>query len=127
MFAFDGGIDPASCWVTENELWVSKDPTGATNERDVAALWRSFYTWAMGVYFALAILPNLAGILICIGDSVVVCGAVFAGCSAVAVLVKWAIWIWALVLRATLEGRVASGKMIGECLEVNPDLAPEAI
>jgi len=125
MFTYDA-IDPPNCWVTEDQLWVSKEATGASNERDVAVLWRKFYTWAMGVYFALLIFPNCAGALICIGDNVIVGGAVCAGCSAVAVLVKWAIWIWALVLRATLEGRVAAGKMIGECGEINPDLLPDA-
>ena len=127
MYAFDGGMDPPNCWVTEDQLWVSKTATGVANERDVAVVWRTFYTWAFGVYLALAIFPTVAGTLICIGENVAVGGAVCAGCAGVGVLVKWAIWIWAIVLRTTTEGRVAAGKMIGECEQVNPDLAPELV
>ena len=122
MFAFDGGMDPEHCWVREGELWVSRTETGLGDERDVGAYWRTLYTWAFIVYVALGVLPTLSGILLCIGDAVVAVGAVFAGCSMVAFLVKSAIFWWAVVLRSMEEGRVAAGKMIAECEEANPNL-----
>ena len=40
----------------------------------------------------------------------------------VSLLFKIAIWWWAVVLRLSEEGSVASGKMITECMEANPKL-----
>ena len=37
------------------------------------------------------------------------------GCAVIAFLVKSAIFWWCVVLRATQEGKVASGKMVMEC------------
>ena len=65
--------DPCNCWVTEGELWVSQYATvkgGVIEsdevlpiERDVAALWRSWFKWAFAVYICLAFFPICAGTL----------------------------------------------------------------
>ena len=43
-------------------------------------------------------------------------------CTVLAFIGKCAIWWWALVFRASEEGRVAAGRMIAECEEAHPDL-----
>ena len=45
LFAFNGGMDPEHCWVTEGELWVSQTATGNGNERDVGSIYRQLFTW----------------------------------------------------------------------------------
>jgi hypothetical protein len=67
LFGFNN-MDPAACWVTENELWVSETPTGAANEFDVAALWRSWFVYAFAVYIALCIFPCATGSLAMVGE-----------------------------------------------------------
>jgi len=125
MFAFGEGMDPKSCWVTNGELYVSQTPTGAANERDVAAFWREWFTWAFAVYCALCVLPIAAGTFVCIGDAVAVVGQLFGGCTSIAMCVKCGLWIWALFwIRFTTEGSVTAGKMIRECMMANPNLNP---
>ena len=121
MFAW-GGMDPASCWVTEGQLWVSQTATGGANERDVAATWRTFYQVLFGIYLAFTIFPCLGGIFSCIGDKVAAVGACCFGVTGCAMLAKIVIWWWLLVLRASEEGSVAAGKMIMECEQANPNL-----
>ena len=112
-FAFLFPDGEQGCWIIPDDLRVSQVQTDDT-ARDVAALWRLFYTWGFVIYLCLGVLPTVAGCLICVEQTMVV-GFVCMGCAGIAFLFKSAIFWWCVVLRATQEGKVASGKMVMEC------------
>jgi len=123
LFGFTA-MDPAACWVTEGELWVSQTPTGGANEFDVAALWRSWFVYAFIVYIALCVFPCLTGGLFLAGEKMAIPAGI---CGILAMLAKCAqcgLWFWALFGMRFFNGfgPVAAGKMIMECEQANPNL-----
>ena len=116
-----------NCWVTEGELWVSQEATGAPNETDVGATWRLLYKILLWIYISLSFVPTISGLLLCISESCFTIGAGFGVLTYIAYVLKSAVWWWALVLRASKEGQVASGTEIALCYSRNPDLLNVAI
>lgn len=121
MWAFQM-MDPAHCWVTEGQLWVSSAPTGAANETDVAEAWRSFFVVSFWIHLAMVVLLCLAGCFSFV-EKLVAVGASCGGLGCCVVLAKWGIWVWAIMLRFSDSGSVAAGKMIEECQNANPGMA----
>ena len=121
IFAY-GNMDPMNCWVANGELWVSQEATGWPNERDVGATWRLLYKILIWIYISLSFVPTIHGVLLCAKASIFI-RVGFGVSTYIAFFVKSAAWWWAVILRASQEGRVASGKEIVNCTIFNPELA----
>merc|ERR1712183_643603 len=102
-----------ACWVIPDDLRVSQIQTDPT-ARDIAALWRTFYTWGFVIYLCLGILPIVGGCLIFIERTMVV-GFICIVFAVIAFLFECGIFWRCVVLRASQDGQVATGKMVEEC------------
>ena len=122
MWAFNA-MDPANCWVSEGQLWVSQNATGLANETNVAETWRTFFVIMFWTHLAMTLLLCFAGSALCGGEKTQAIGTGCGGLGCCTILAKWGFWIWALILRFGHEGSVASGSMIDECRNANPGIA----
>ena len=117
--------DPKHCWITEGELTVYAEAQGNSNETDLALV---FHNWVMFSWYTVLVAvaaPCLGGLCSFGLPYTVPCVGLTAFAFVLSAVARLALFIWAIVIRFSESGFIASGKRIEECeATVDEELLP---
>ena len=92
------------------------EPVDARYEfENIPPLWRNYCVVCFYVFIPYTALPLLLGLCACCGEKMKNMLYCLGGLTCCTFLVKSVLFWWGLVLRASLQGKVAAGKQVKEC------------